>query len=115
MVVQVTLSESVEQAEVGEKNRRHGVAVQGGEVVGFEEGVDGHLPVGGALQDAGLSKDEVKVLKDEMRKQIERNVKKLAADMVDDYAKRYTDLRYAGANNEEALRAFKNAVKAFKL
>lgn len=31
-------------------------------------------------------------IKDEMRKQIERNVKKLAADMVDDYAKRYTEV-----------------------
>ena len=37
------------------------------------------------------------------------------ADTMHDIAKRYTDLRYAGANDEEALRAFKAAANAFKL
>jgi len=32
-----------------------------------------------------------------------------------DLAARYTDLRYAGTTDEDALRAFKDAVKAFKL
>lgn len=37
------------------------------------------------------------------------------ASAMQDIAKRYTDLRYGGADNEEALRAFKDAAKAFKL
>ena len=38
----------------------------------------------------------------------------LASEM-QDIATRYTDLRYAGTNDEGALRAFKDAVKSFKL
>ncbi len=37
------------------------------------------------------------------------------ADTMHDIAKRYTDLRYAGANDEDALRAFKAAANAFRL
>jgi hypothetical protein len=37
------------------------------------------------------------------------------AGAMQDIAKRYTELRYGGADDEEALRAFKDAAKAFKL
>ncbi|MFA6119969.1 MAG: DUF3488 and transglutaminase-like domain-containing protein [Sideroxydans sp.] len=38
-----------------------------------------------------------------------------SASAMHDIAKRYTDLRYAGTNDEGALRAFKDAAKSFKL
>jgi len=46
----VVEAEGIEQAQVGEEDGRHRVPVQGCEMVGFEEGVDGHLPVGGPFE-----------------------------------------------------------------
>ncbi len=43
-------------------------------------------------EDAPIMAAFAATIKNEMRKQIEQNIKKLAADMVDDFAKRYTDV-----------------------